>query len=78
MKRSPNCLKNGLFLLERIPEELRITNRIQLGVKQQIIEEFFKYEQNMAEIFLQVLDLEPEGLNQNVHHQLIKRNLNAM
>lgn len=25
-----------------------------------------------------MLDLGPEGLNQNIHHQLMKRNLNAM
>lgn len=78
MNKSPNCLKNGLFLLERIPEELRLTNRLKVGLKQAIIDQFLNCEYQMAEIFLNVLSINSGSLNQLLHKQLIKRNLNAM
>ena len=36
MKKSSNHLLSGLIVLERIPEELRMTNRIPQGIKSKI------------------------------------------
>lgn len=42
MSKSEHNLKSGLFVLERVPEELRATNRIAPGLKNNIIDELLK------------------------------------
>lgn len=42
MKKNKHNLRSGLFVVERIPEELRNTNRIPQGLKNNIIDEFLK------------------------------------
>ena len=42
MKKSAGHLLSGLIVLERIPEELRMTNRIAQGVKSRIQDKFLE------------------------------------
>ena len=52
---------SGLIVLERIPEELRMTNRIQQGIKSKIQEQFLAKESSFAVIFDSVFELNDEN-----------------
>jgi hypothetical protein len=51
MKKSNHHLLCGLIILERIPEELKMTNRISQGLKSQIQNYFLEKEQLFSLIF---------------------------
>lgn len=57
MKQSQSHLKNGLYVLERVPEELRSTNKISFGLKKKIINEFLKQEEKIVLVFNEVIGL---------------------
>lgn len=61
MKKSSNHLLCGLVILERIPEELRMTNRIQQGIKSKIQSKFLENESLFALVFDSVFELKEES-----------------
>ena len=51
MEMSPLQLRNGLFVIERFPEELKKTNRIKHGLKIKIREDLLRYCDLMFKVF---------------------------
>lgn len=60
MGKSPHQLKTGLYVIERIPEELRATNRLNLSKKNAIIERLLENEKELAHVFLTVLEMDDD------------------
>lgn len=57
MGKSEHNVQSGLFVLERIPEELRNSNKIGIGLKNVIVDEFLKSEKELSEIFFSILNM---------------------
>lgn len=57
MRKSRNHLLSGLMVLERIPEELRMTNRIAQGIKSKIQEKLLGKQSQFSIIVDSVFDL---------------------
>jgi hypothetical protein len=62
MKNSPDHLKKGLYVLERIPEELRSTNRFSSNHKHLIMKELLQHQEQIVLVFANVLTLNDESL----------------
>lgn len=62
MGKNAHNIRSGLFVLQRIPEELRNTNRIAAGLKNTIVDQFLKSEKELSEIFMSILNLGNPGL----------------
>lgn len=63
MTLSPSHIRKGLTVLERLPEELRKTNKVSHSTKALIQAELLKSEDLIAEIFLSIFQLKEKQSN---------------